>query len=171
MARQYPDCTIARGWTDPAATARGVDTKTAIDILRANTPWHWVPSPVPRNHLTTCLEALRHVMRTLAEGGRPLLQVSPRCKNLRAALAARYRYREVKIAGSVIPSSAPVKDEVATVVDTLGYALCCGGVGDIVQGRVARQSRRRDGEVYIADGVPGGGRWIRVENHLRGGRP
>lgn len=150
VAHKYSGCIVSHGWTDPSAGTRGVNNQTALGILRANTPWRWAPAPLPKNDLASRLEVCRHVLRTLGDGGKPLLQISPRCKVLRAALAGRYRFRETKTGGSVIVSDTPVKDDFATVAEALQYALLGGGIGGVVQGKVRKQ-QRPPGQVYIAD--------------------
>lgn len=137
-----------------------------LEILRANSRWPWLLAPLPENNLATRLEVVRHTLRTLY-AGKPLLQVSPRYKMLRAALAGRYRFREMRTGSSVVVSPAPIKDKFATVVDALQYGLLRGGVGGIVRGRVNRALRqgRSPGSVYIADGTSSrdAGKWITPE--------
>jgi hypothetical protein len=142
MARRYPDNVVLRGWTDPSAGFRGVDKKTAIELLRLATPWRWDVAPIPKNDTITRIECIRYVLKTLGDGGKPLLQVSPRAKTLRAALGGQYRFKIIHSGGSDIVSSEVVKDEHASIAESLAYGLAGGGVAATIQGRMNRRRQQ-----------------------------
>lgn len=155
IASTYPDCSVGSCWADPAAKQRGVDNRSALELLRLNSPYKWSGAPLPKNELSIRLEVVRHGLTTLGALGKPLLQISPRCKKLRAAMAGLYRFKTSTSAGDTVVSKqvAKGKDGSASIAESLQYGLLGAGVGGIVRGRAERSERARTGEVLIAQGV------------------
>jgi len=141
MRERYPECYVGPCWSDPAGAYRNNDLETACDLLEAATPWKWRPAPLPKNETSVRIEVVRHALKTLGDQGKPLLQISPRCAGLRRALGGGYRFRESKSAGSIIVSDLVVKDENATLAESLQYGL----IGMQMHHEVTGRQRRAPG--------------------------
>ena len=107
---------------DPAGNQRSAmtadkDAKTCFDILRGK----GINIQAGEQNLTIRLESVRKPLNTLT-GGKPQLQISPRCEMLRKGFAGRYQYRRAKIAGSAERyHDEPEKNEYSHPHDALQY--------------------------------------------------
>ena len=123
---------------DPAGNQRSAmsadkDAKTCFDILRAK----GIQVQAAEQNLTLRLESVRKPLNTLT-GGKPQLQISPRCELLRKGFMGRYQYRRVKVRGSAERyHDEPEKDVYSHPHDALQY-VATRVFGDAVRGRERR---------------------------------
>lgn len=137
------------GWGDPAGTTRSqIDERTALDVLRANTPRHWRWRPAPSNAVSLRLEGVRGALSRLVDGRAGLL-VSPTCTMLRKGFNGGYCYQALR-SGSDTYHEAPSKNQYSHVHDALQYLLSGGGEGGVALGR-ARQRRPPGQELRVID--------------------
>lgn len=126
VATLWPGVPVA-GWGDPSGDIRaGTDENTCFNILQAK----GIPcSPAPSNDPVIREESVNACLNRMVDG-KPGIQVSPRCKVLRRALAGGYHYRRVQI--QVDPpkyAEKPDKNEYSHVAEALEYLLLGAGEG------------------------------------------
>jgi len=164
-----------KGWADPSA-AYGADTTEGeaawIDTVASETGIRFRPAP-GANKLIPRLEAVRQTLTRLIDGEVPGNLLSPRCRTLRKAYAAGYRYRRIKsIEGhSVVYTTEPVKDEYSHVADADQYVTLACGEYDAVLGRKSAAAAARGQSHAVSDLKPRGG-WRddrRQTRAIRGG--
>lgn len=141
LKSRYDGMEVTGAWGDPAATY-GADRSTGerdwLQIVGHESGVRFRPAPT--NKLIPRLEAWREPMRRLIDG-RAGLVVSPRCRTLRKALNASYRYRRRMVGTAEQFSDEPDKSHpYSDVVDAGGYGLVGGGEHQEVLGR--RQAAR-----------------------------
>jgi hypothetical protein len=124
---------------DPAGEQRSSMTadraqKTCFDILRGK----GIAIRAGEQNLTIRLESVRKPLNTLT-GGKPQLQISPRCETLRKGFLGRYQYRRVRVRGSAERyHDEPEKDLYSHPHDALQY-VATRVFGDAVRGRQQRR--------------------------------
>jgi hypothetical protein len=120
---------------DPAGQQRSAmtadrDEKTCFDILQGK----GIRMDPGEQNLTIRLESIRKPLNTL-RGGKPQLQIHPRCAMLRKGFAGRYQYRRIKVSGSAERHhDQPEKNEFSHPHDALQY-VATKIFGDAVRGR------------------------------------
>jgi hypothetical protein len=129
---------------DPAGDSRSSmtadkDEKTCYDILRGK----GIAIRPGEQNLTIRLESVRKPLATLREGGKPQLQLHPRCEILRKGFQGRYQYKRLKIAGAAERyRDEPDKNEYSHPHDALQY-VATKIFGDAVRGKQERAKRER----------------------------
>jgi hypothetical protein len=113
------------GWGDPAGEQRSqVDERTPFQILRAA----GLPvRPAPSNDFTLRRESVAKGLSTLTMQAQPRLILSPKCKELRKALAGGYKYRRVQISGDEKYHDKPDKNRYSHVAEALQYLMIGAG--------------------------------------------
>ncbi len=126
---------------DPAGNVRSQnDEKTALEIMRENTPW--TVRAAPSSDFTVRREVVVGALNRMVDG-RPGLLISPRAQMIRKGMAGGYHYRSIQNSLSGRQYDArPLKNEYSHPADALQYLLLGGGEADIVMGRQRRQPRR-----------------------------
>ena len=114
-----------RVWGDPAGMQRdGVSMKTYFDHMRTQGLF---ANPAPTNQIEVRIECIRTPMTRFTQG-KPGLMINPKCKTLISALAEKWCYRRLNVAGEVRYDDKPCKDHPwSDVADALGYMLAGGG--------------------------------------------
>ncbi len=92
----------------------------------------------PSQDLTLRREAVASCLTRLIDG-RPGLQLSPRCKVLRAGFQGGYCYRRMRVTGDERYTDKPDKNRYSHVHDGLQYLLSGAGEGRKLLGRERRQ--------------------------------
>lgn len=123
--RQDYRASAVRAWGDPAGEQRSqVDERTPFQILRAA----GIPAvPAPSNDFTLRRESVSKNLSTLTMTGTPRLVLSPRCRDLRKALAGGYKYRRVQVSNDERYTDAPDKNRYSHVAEALQYLMIGAG--------------------------------------------
>jgi len=126
LKEKYRGHTI-RAWGDPAGEQRSqVDERTPFQILRAQ----GIPAvKAPSNDFMLRVESVAKALTTLTMQAVPRLVISPRCRNLRKALAGGYKYRRVQVSGDERYHDKPDKGRYSHVAEALQYLMMGAGEG------------------------------------------
>lgn len=92
------------------------------------------------NAIGVRIEATKAPMIRLIDG-KPGFLVNKRCKVLRAALAGKWVFRRLQVAGSERYADKPDKGKYSHVGDALGYFHLGTGEYQAIQGRKQRNNR------------------------------
>lgn len=126
LRREYPKAWIEDGWGDPAGEQKAqVSEMTPFEVLKDN--GIYIRNPDPSNRLEPRIEAVKQYLTRIVEGGKPMLQVSSRCKLLIQALGSDYIY-ELKRGSNGVFMDKPTKSHVnwvSELADCTQY-LCLG---------------------------------------------
>ena len=124
LTAHYPQCpAIITG--DPAGDQRAqTDEKTPFQVMRAS-GIH--ASPAFSNDFGIRVEAVEQVLTRLVDG-RPGFLISPDCRVLKAAMAGRYRYKEVRSSDDPTATNV-VKDRFSHPAEAMGYLFMGSGEG------------------------------------------
>ena len=128
LREQYPKRRV-KAWGDPAGDQRsGVDKRTPFQVVRkAGVPVHPCPFPGQVNDVVLRLGAVSASLMKLTMSGVPRLVLSPKCINLRKALAGGYKYRRIQVSNEERYKEEPDKNRYSHVADALQYLLVGGG--------------------------------------------
>ena len=112
-------------WGDPAGLQRdGINMKTYFDHLRTKGLY---ALPAPSNKIEVRIECIRTPMLRYSEA-KPAFLVHPKCNVLVEALAEKWCYNRLNVAGEVRFDDKPNKSHpYSDVADALGYMLSGGG--------------------------------------------
>ena len=106
---------------DPAGTSRSqLDSRTCYMLLRKHNLRAY---PAYTNSLQPRIQAVNQYLTGMV-GGRPAFQISPTCPTLIRALAGRYNFRKLRLAGERY-TEVPDKGPYSHIADALQYA-CLG---------------------------------------------
>jgi hypothetical protein len=124
IREQYPKARI-HAYGDPAGEQRSqVDERTPFQILRSA----GIPAvPAPTNDFTLRREAVAKALNTLTMQAEPRLVLSPKCKDLRKALAGGYKYKRVQVSGDERYQDKPDKNRYSHVAEALQYLMVGAG--------------------------------------------
>ena len=126
LRRTYPKAWIEDGWGDPAGEQKTQAVElTPFEVLKDN--GIYIKNPDPSNRLEPRIEAVKQYLTRTVEGGRPMLQVSSKCKLLIQALGSDYIY-EMKRGANGVFMDKPTKSHVnwvSELADCTQY-LCLG---------------------------------------------
>lgn len=138
-----------KAYGDPAGEQRSqVDERTPFQILRAA----GIPAvPAQSNDFTLRREAVAKNLSMLTLTGTPRLVLSPRCSQLRKALAGGYKYRRLRVSGDEKYVDKPDKNRYSHVAEALQYLMIGAGeartliqpANDVSQYRVNKTIRPR----------------------------
>lgn len=152
VEKKYRDYEV-HGWGDPSSTFRSVNTpneRTAMEILKANTPSHWEWKPAPgKNDFGVRREAVLNCLNRMIDG-EPGLLISANCTMIRAGFSGKYHFRKTKTSSDTIIGDKPIKNKHSHPHDALQYLVLGGGEFHIVMGK---PGRRNKGRRRIADGA------------------
>ena len=128
---------------DPAGNTRSqTDEKTCYEILRTEYNIYVTPGPVSD---VARWEAVRKLLTTTTQDGKPMLLIDPRCSLLIAALSGGYRRRQYSNGAY---SNEPIKDDYSHIADCLGY-MASMVVGDAsINGEIDEPLRYRRRDVF-----------------------
>lgn len=126
LRRTYPKAWIEDGWGDPAGEQKTQAVElTPFEVLKDN--GIFIQNPDPSNRLEPRIEAVKQYLTRTVEGGKPMLQVSSKCKLLIQALGSDYIY-ELKRGANGVFMDKPTKSHVnwvSELADCTQY-LCLG---------------------------------------------
>lgn len=119
-------------WGDPGGNSRvETDEETCIDVLNDV----GIPAePAHTNVFEPRRDAVSRLLRRLGEAGEPALVLSPECLWLRKAMAGRYQYRRLQVAGEKRYVSEPDKNKWSHVAEALQY-LALGATAELGSAR------------------------------------
>lgn len=126
---------------DPAGVQRSSLTvdkaeKCAYDVLHGK----GIRIQPGEQNIASRLEAVKKPLNTLT-GGKPQLQISPRCEQLRKGFLGRYQFRRVKVSGSAERyHDEPEKNQFSHPHDALQY-VATRVFGDVLRGREEQRKR------------------------------
>lgn len=129
------------GVGDPGGAQRAqTDEETCIDVLN--------DAGIPTEEASTYLfeprrDAVSNLLTRLGENGQPSLILSPECTWLRKALAGRYQYRRLQVAGEKRYKSEPDKNKWSHVAEALQYAA-------LAVSEVVHTARRDVSHMHVA---------------------
>jgi hypothetical protein len=118
LARHYRGMNVL-AYGDPGGNARAqTDEETCIDVLNDV----GIPAePAWTNVFEQRRDGVSTLLRRLGENGQPSLVLSPTCTWLRKALAGRYKYRRLQVAGEKRYTNEPDKNKWSHVAEALQY--------------------------------------------------
>lgn len=165
VSRHFHDNPVECVYADPAGSyGTGSDASLPSEVFAAVTGWKVRPSPA--RSMVDRIEVGQSVLARMVEGI-PALRISPSCTVLTSGLANKYCYKQVSSSSGPITSDQILKlHPESDVTEAFLYALAGAGEYGLIREKIAltqrskRKSMRRAGMVYIAEGVPGGGRWV-----------
>lgn len=139
LAELFPGRELAEGWGDPAGMKRDEIYETVVfDHLKSkDIPMRGAQT----NDIGVRVEATRLPMTRLIDG-KPGLLIHKRCKVLRAALAGKWVYKRLQVAGAERYADKPDKGKYSHVADALGYFNMGTGEFKAIQGRNNRKNRK-----------------------------
>ena len=144
IQQNYPNHTVTKAVGDPAGDARGADERTAFDIMRQHTPWHWRPAPGD-NDITIRIEAVSAALNRMVDG-RPGFQLNPSCGVLRKGFSGGYHFQKIQAGNGTTFHETPRKNQYSHIHDALQYGvLACSGA-DAVLNRDRNRQRPRMAE-------------------------
>lgn len=126
-------------WGDCGAHRQETDEKTAFDILNA---MGVSARPVQNNNPTLRREALYFPLFRAPDGIFGCL-ISPKCKTLIKALASKYIYKKVKVAGEERYHDKPDKNWWSHVAEAAEYMMLGAGEGKSLTSRPVTSNRRQ----------------------------
>lgn len=139
LAEIFPGRELEEGWGDPAGAKRDEIYETVVFTHLNN---KGIPMKgAQTNAIQTRVEATRLPMTRLIDG-KPGLLIHKRCKVLRAALAGKWVYRRLQVAGAERYAEKPDKGKYSHVADALGYFNLGTGEYHAIQGRQKRSNRK-----------------------------
>lgn len=145
MKREFPDWDPAmiEAYGDPAANSPGdQDDRSYLEIVSAASGIPFEPAPLPKNDITSRLEAVRKPLTRLADEGAPGFLLSPCCMALRKGFNSHYRYKKLKVPGEERYEDKPEKNMWSHPHDAGQYLnVGCGIHTEIVE-RHAHEARR-----------------------------
>jgi len=114
-------------WGDPAGVQRAqTDAKTPFDVLANN----GLPAaPTFTNDFLIRRDCVGNLFTRLDMGGNPAILISPKCKQLRKALAGGYKFRRLRVAGDERYEDHPNKNKYSHVAEAQQYLLLGAGEG------------------------------------------
>lgn len=120
----------ALGWGDPSGRAGEGHEQTAFDECQRR-GLYVVSAPGYRNTLAPRIKALDDFLGGMIKGGKPAFLLSNKCPMIRAGLAGRYRFANVKSGGNTgEPRKEPEKSPFSHPCEGLEYgALGLTGIG------------------------------------------
>jgi len=135
-ALYYPTATF-EDVGDPAGAGRSeADEKTAFMMLKAK----GIDIQPGIQTLLARLESVRYGLTHLV-GGRPMLQIHPRCNMIRKGLQGGYQHKRVQVTGSDRYHDTPDKNKYSHPMDALEYA-CANHVWPIIAKRFEQKSNQ-----------------------------
>lgn len=125
LQEKYSEFDIETATGDPAGDSRLADDeeKTVFSVMAAE---GLVMKPAHTNDFTIRTTAVSSLLSRL-EDGEPAIAIHPRCKVLRKALAGRYCYRRLSVAGDARFRDEPDKNEYSHIAEALQYLLLGSG--------------------------------------------
>lgn len=144
MAELFPGHTLEYGWGDPSGVKRDEIFETVVfDHMKSR----GIPiKGAQTNAIQTRIEALRSPMKRLIDKI-PGFLVHKRCKVLRAALAGKYVFRRLQIAGTARYAEKPDKGKYSHVADACGYYHLGTGEYQVIRGRAGQTKKLRPFQV------------------------
>ncbi len=134
LARKYPDYEIEFSLGDPSGSARGEsEAKSAIGILNDQyvtnddgdliVPLNmgFTTEPAPSNDPTQRLDAVKHFLTKLVDGGYPGYVLNKSCKYLRKGKMGGYKYKKIQISGEDRYNLKPDKNVFSHPADAEQY--------------------------------------------------
>lgn len=147
VAEHFPGFRVDHGWGDPAGLAKGQnDEKSAISILKTNTPWKW--DAAPTNTFLVRKECVVGALNRLVDG-EPGLTCSKKCRILRKGFSSGYHYKLLVSGDGTQTHETPAKNRYSHPHDALQYLLLGGGEHNVVMGKAARA---KDSRSKMAEG-------------------
>lgn len=131
LAEHYPDWTINAITGDPAGNqgqAGDAEERTIFDIMSA----HGVTAvPALSNDFSVRRESVANLLTQLVDGT-PALLIHPRAKITRKAMAGKYMFQRLQVAGDERYHDKPLKNEYSHPAEALQYMVLGGGEGRAV---------------------------------------
>ena len=137
LATHYSDYDIEFSLGDPSGTARGEsEAKSAIGILNDEyvtnddgdliVPLNmgFMTEGAPTNDPTLRLDAVKHFLTKLVDGGYPGYVLNKSCKYLRKGKMGGYKYKKVQMSGENRYNLKPDKNVYSHPADAEQYAAC-----------------------------------------------
>jgi hypothetical protein len=122
-----------RIWGDPkGADKTQSSTRTSYDIMDSF-GLRVVAAPCGDNDLTMRLGAVNYVLTTMHDGAPRILLCPEHCRTLKVALAGKYHFRKMPMAGGY--EEKPAKDKYSNPADALQYLVVGEGEGRSMVGR------------------------------------
>ena len=137
LATHYSDYDIEFSLGDPSGTARGEsEAKSAIGILNDEyvinddgdlivpLDMGFMTEGAPTNDPTLRLDAVKHFLTKLVDGGYPGYVLNKSCKYLRKGKMGGYKYKKVQMSGENRYNLKPDKNVYSHPADAEQYAAC-----------------------------------------------
>jgi len=141
LSEHYPEWRVHAITGDPAGNqgqAGDEEERTVFDILAA----HGVQAvPAITNDFSVRRESVAKLLSALVDGT-PGLLIHPRCRTLRKAMAGKYQFARIQVAGDERYQDKPLKNEYSHVAEALQYLALGGGEGrSVVSARPDRPKK------------------------------
>lgn len=119
VAEKYSKC--RRVWVGDPSGSRAMDTdeRSCFQVMHA---MKMPVIPASTNAIEPRLEAVRHFLTRLVDGGKPALVLDPSCATLRNGFVNGYQYDRVQVSGEARYREKPAKNQYSHPHDALQYA-------------------------------------------------